>query len=109
MPRLQVKIGSPRDLEALFFYLSFSFSCASFREITTSLSLPLSSPCLRTAHAAGAQRCVCLRQVEFNQLTWSPRTFAILPTQPVFLNVYDLNPQNDMLFPMGLGAFHSVR
>jgi hypothetical protein len=33
---------------------------------------------------------------------------SLLMLQPVYLNVYDLNPQNDTLFPLGLGAFHSV-
>lgn len=27
--------------------------------------------------------------------------------EPVFLHVYDLNPQNDMLYGLGLGAYHS--
>lgn len=27
--------------------------------------------------------------------------------EPVFLNVYDLSPGNDYLYPVGLGAFHS--
>lgn len=35
----------------------------------------------------------------------SARSLALL--QPIYLNVYDLNPQNDALFPLGLGAFHS--
>ena len=48
-------------------------------------------------------------KADFFQLTWPSRSFYKLSPQPVFLNVYDLNPQNDMLFPMGLGAFHSVR
>ncbi|KAJ1443403.1 hypothetical protein B484DRAFT_389526 [Ochromonadaceae sp. CCMP2298] len=28
-------------------------------------------------------------------------------TGEVFLNVYDLHENNDMLFPLGLGAYHS--
>lgn len=27
--------------------------------------------------------------------------------QPVYVNVYDLSPINDYMFPFGLGAYHS--
>jgi hypothetical protein len=68
--------------------------------------------CPRLAHAAARRfRSLVAQQAPFRPSLSSIacRVFSVLRLQPqkVWLNVYDLNPNNDALIYIGLGAFHS--